>query len=67
MTATKIAAKFAPLVKISSVRIGMALGELGFEQVRTKKGRFWKVAERMPAEIGYKIPDMIQPESDPPF
>ena len=30
MTATKIAAKFAPLVKISSVRIGMALGEFGY-------------------------------------
>ena len=43
------------------------MATLGFEQVYQNRGRFWKVAERMPAEIGYKIPDMIQPESDPPF
>ena len=64
MTATKIAAKFAPLVKISSVRIGMALGELGFEQVRTKKGRFWKVAERIVADIDHRLPDDEETATD---
>ena len=68
MTATKIAARFAPLVKISSVRIGQALGELGFEQVRTNKGRFWKVAERPVKDIDHNLPDDEETASaDLPF
>lgn len=66
-TSTQIAARFAPLVRLSPTKVGRAMATLGFEQERTYNGRFWKVAERMPAEIGYKIPDMVRPESDPPF
>lgn len=56
MTSSKIAARFAPYMKISPTRIGMALGELGFEQVRIHAGRFWKVAELPVAEIDSRIP-----------
>ena len=33
------------------------LTELGFEQMRTKKGRFWKVAERPVCDIDSRIPE----------
>ena len=56
MTASKIAAKFAPRLNISSTRIGIAMANLGFEQVRTKKGRFWKVADRPEKEIDSRLP-----------
>ena len=56
MTASKIAAKFSPCLKISSTRIGIAMANLGFEQVRTKKGRFWKVADRPEKEIDSRLP-----------
>lgn len=70
MTATKIAARFAPLVIVSPTRVGAALAELGFGQVRTSKGRFWKVAERPQCEIDSRIPDNDNgggPEPDMPF
>ena len=56
MTASKIAARFAPYLKVSPTKIGIALTELGYEQVRTKKGRFWKVAERPANEIDSRLP-----------
>ena len=56
MTATKIAGKFAPYLKISPTKVGVAMAELGFEQVRTKHGRFWKVAERPGNEIDSRMP-----------
>ena len=46
----------------------MALGELGFEQVRTNKGRFWKVAERPVKDIDHNLPDDEETASaDLPF
>ena len=57
LTATQIAARFAPWVKISPTKISRAMTALGFEMVRTHSGKFWKVAERQPAEIGYRLPD----------
>ena len=56
MTASKIAARFMPLIKISPTKIGLAMAELGYEQVRSKKGRFWKVAERPGNEIDSRLP-----------
>ena len=56
MTATKIAAKFAPYLKISPTKVGIAMAEMGFEQVRTREGRFWKVAERPGNEIDSRMP-----------
>ena len=57
MTATKIATRFAPWIKVSPTKIGTALSELGYEQVRNTKGRFWKVAERPGNEIDSRMPD----------
>lgn len=56
LTATQIASRFAPLVKLSPTRVSRAMASLGFEMVRTHHGKFWKVAERQPAEIGYRLP-----------
>ena len=56
LTASKIAAKFMPFIKISPTKIGQALAKLGFEQVHTKHGRFWKVAERPGNEIDSRLP-----------
>ena len=56
MTASKIAIRFAPFIKISPTKIGIALSELGYDQVRTKNGRFWKVAERPGNEIDSRLP-----------
>lgn len=68
MTATKIAARFAPAIKMIPNRIGQALTELGYEQVRTHNGRFWKVAERPPRDIDNSIPDTDNSEEeDLPF
>ena len=56
LTASKIAAKFMPFIKISPTKIGHAMAKLGFEQVHTKHGRFWKVAERPGNEIDSRLP-----------
>ena len=45
-----------PLIKVSPSKIGIALANLGFEQVRTYKGRFWKVADWPEKEIDNRLP-----------
>ena len=70
MTASKIAARFAPYMKINPTKIGQALADLGFEQIRRKNGRFWKVAERPQVDIDSRIPDVDHSENvetDAPF
>ncbi len=70
LTATKIAAGFAPNLKVSPTKIGLAMAELGFEQIRKKTGRFWKVAERPQCDIDSSIPDIDHSEkneTDLPF
>ena len=70
LTATKISARFAPSVKISPTKIGLSMSALGFEQVRLKSGRYWKVAERPQCDIDNKIPDVENSENqadDLPF
>ena len=56
MTVSKIAARFMPLIKVSPSKIGIALANLGFEQARNGKGRFWKVADRPEKEIDSRMP-----------
>ena len=67
MTASKIAARFAPYMKIIPNKIGQALTDLGYEQVRTHNGRFWKVAERPQVDIDSRIPGADEKPEDPPF
>ena len=67
MTASKIAARFAPYMKIIPNKIGQALTDLGYEQVRTHNGRFWKVAERPQVDIDNRIPGADEKPEDPPF
>ena len=61
MTASKIAARFAPYMKINPTKIGLALADLGFEQIRRKNGRFWKLYERPASDIGNVLPDGEEP------
>ena len=56
LTASKIAAKFMPFIKISPTKIGQAMAKLGFEQIHTAQGRFWMVAERPGNEIDSRLP-----------
>ena len=67
MTASKIAARFAPYMKIIPNKIGQALTDLGYEQVRTHNGRFWKVAERPQVDIDNRIPGADEKPEEPPF
>ena len=46
-----------------STKIGQALADLGFEQIRRKNGRFWKVAERPQVDIDNRIPDVDHSEN----
>ena len=50
--------------------VGVALADLGFEQIHRKNGRFWKVAERPQVDIDSRIPDVDHSENvktDAPF
>ena len=51
-------------MKINPTKIGQALADLGFEQIRRKNGRFWKVAERPQSEIDSRIPDVDHSENE---
>ena len=53
-----------------STKIGQALADLGFEQIRRENGRFWKVAERPQVDIDNRISDVDHSENvetDAPF
>ena len=71
MTASRIAEYFAPQMKLSPTKIGIAMANLGFEQVRGRGGRFWLVAERPQSEIDSSVPDVDHSrkdeENDMPF
>ena len=50
--------------------VGVALADLGFEQIRRKNGRFWKVTERPQVDLDNRIPDVDHSENvetDAPF
>lgn len=68
LTASDIVARFGGAVRLNTVQVGMALLQLGFEQIRTHDGRFWKMFERPANEIGKVIPGMkSDPQTDIPF
>ena len=71
MTASRIAEYFAPLMKLSPTKIGIAMANLGFQQERRNCGRFWLVAERPQSEIDSSVPDVDHSheknEKDMPF
>ena len=54
--------------RLSAVQVGKALQDMGFQQYRTKHGRFWKLFERPASDIGNIVPDGVVPtEKDLPF
>lgn len=67
LSSSQIVARFSPQVKLSAVSVGKALSDLGFEQVRTVHGRFWKVVEIPLADIGRSVPGQSDCQDDAPF
>ena len=68
LTASDIVARFGGQVRLSAVQVGKALQDMGFQQYRTKHGRFWKLFERPASDIGNIVPDGVVPtEKDLPF
>ena len=47
-----IVARFGGAVRLNAIQVGKALQDLGFEQHRTRDGRFWMVKERHVTDIG---------------
>ena len=54
-----IVARFGGAVRLNAIQVGNAMKDLGFEQHRTRDGRFWIVKERPVTDIG-----RFQPESE---
>ena len=68
LTASDIVARFGGQVRLSPVQVGKALQDMGFQQYRTKHGRFWKLFERPASDVGNIVPDGVVPkEKDLPF
>ncbi len=67
LTSTQIAARFAPLVKVSPVAVGRVMRDLKYEQMKNHYGRFWKVIEIQPSEVGRYLPEDNLEESSLPF
>ena len=45
-------------MRLNAIQVGKALQDLGFEQHRTRDGRFWIVKERPVTDIGKFLPNM---------
>lgn len=67
LTSTQIAARFAPQLKVSPVAVGRVMRDLEYDQVKNHYGRFWKVIEIQPVDIGKSVPEDSPSESDIPF
>ena len=68
LTASDIVARFGGQVRLSAVQVGKALQDMGFQQYRTKHGRFWKLFERPASDVGNIVPDGVVPTNqDLPF
>ena len=52
-----IVARFGGAVRLNAIQVGKALQDLGFEQHRTRDGRFWAVKERPASDIGRFLPE----------
>ncbi len=57
ITASAILLRFGNAVRISTVQIGKAMKELGFEQKHTTKSNYWIVADRSSEEINHELPE----------
>ena len=53
-----IVARFGGAMHLNAIQVGKALQNLGFEQHRTRDGRFWIVKERPVTDIGKFLPNM---------
>ena len=52
-----IVARCGGAVRLNAIQVGKALQDLGFEQHRTRDGRFWAVKERPASDIGRFLPE----------
>ena len=53
-----IVARFGGAMRLNAIQVGNAMKDLGFEQLRTRDGRFWIVKERPVTDIGKFLPNM---------
>ena len=67
LTASQIAARFPPQMKVSALGVSRVMRELGFTLQRNKLGRFWCVCEIQPADIGRALPGGQANEDKLPF
>lgn len=68
LTSTQILMRFGNCgVRLSAVKMGRAMKELGFEQVVIHKGRFWKVVERTANDVQHTLPTTPDSDDEPPF
>ena len=52
-----IVARFGGAMRLNAIQVGNAMKDLGFEQHRTRDGRFWAVKERPASDIGRFLPE----------
>ena len=52
-----IVARFGGAMRLNAIQVGNAIKDLGFEQHRTRDGRFWAVKERPASDIGRFLPE----------
>ncbi len=64
VTPSQIVARFGGSIRLNVVKVGLVLKELGFEQVRTRHGRFWLVVERKAEEINSILPEALIEEPE---
>ena len=53
-----IVARFGGAMRLNAIQVDNAMKDLGFEQHRTRDGRFWIVKERPVTDIGKFLPNM---------
>jgi len=67
VTSSQIVARFGTAsLRLSSVKVGKAMKELGFDMVKRSDSRYWKVVERSADEVNFSLPD-DKTDNDPPF
>ncbi len=59
LTVSDIILRFGSSLRLSRNQLSTALKQLGFEQDRTKNGRFWKMVERSTEEKAHMLPEPI--------
>ncbi len=61
MNISQIMLRFGGAIRLNKNQLSSALRELGFEQSRTRSGRFWAVVERSAEEIEQILPEPVEP------